>query len=243
VACAVWYVAIVASCTKHPTPDVPVAAPEVPVVAPSSYTYRNTEIHCIRDIPEGTTATLQGFARDAIDVLASPIFEQRALTVLRSRYVKHGTREAVEIQRLAPEEMLKRVRDASSRGFSLFSKPAGSELTNAWDGYDDPQCGRVVVLNRNKLTTRPAYLWAGTIVHELNHVAGFFHNGQRRSGNECTLPHLLGDVAEWTAWDLTHAASAESERYTTYETVCTALADACRADATRGCVISRGETP
>jgi hypothetical protein len=64
------------------------------------------------------------------------------------------------------------------------------------------------------------------VVHEITHVAGYVHVGQRRDGNECTVPHLLGDIAEWSAWEKTQPARP----YETNQTVCAAFVCASQAE-------------
>lgn len=51
----------------------------------------------------------------------------------------------------------------------------------------------------SRLDERPAAEWAGTLVHELAHQAGYLHNGQERQRNECTVPYVVGDLTEFVA--------------------------------------------
>jgi len=55
--------------------------------------------------------------------------------------------------------------------------------------------GETIILNRRKIPEASSADYAGTIWHELSHKAGYFHTGNGRRGNECTVPHLLGDAA------------------------------------------------
>jgi hypothetical protein len=203
------------------------------------FAYRDISVKCLRDLPEGGDARVSEAARDAIDVLLSDEFKDRAERMLSSPDVRHGRIETAERRGMRPRDMVRAVEEAGASGFSIDTKSTMSSATNAWDGYDDQECGRIVLLSRSKVLTRPAYLWAGTIVHELSHVAGFFHDGQKREGNECMIPNLLGDLAEWSAWEKTHP---NGEPFVTWETVCTAFAAVCTSDPHGGCTIGTGGT-
>ncbi len=180
-----------------------------------SFTHRGTEVKCVRDLPENTGQKMTDAAKLAIDVLQSDEFKARVRVALADSSVRHGALEVDAIRHLRPEDSLARVEHAGEAGFSIDTRFTMSGATNAWDGYDDPTCGRVVVLSRSKVWTRPEYLWAGTIIHELSHVAGFVHDGQRRDGNECTIPNLLGDIAEWTAWERTRPVADGDDKFVT----------------------------
>ena len=65
--------------------------------------------------------------------------------------------------------------------------------TNAWEGGGTPQ------LRCSRLRERSTERWIGTIVHERAHAAGYLHRGNRRAGNECTVPHFVGDLAVYLA--------------------------------------------
>ena len=89
--------------------------------------------------------------------------------------------------------------------------------TNAWEGGGTPQL-RCAFLKR-----RSNELWAGTIVHEQAHAAGYFHNGEKRSGNQCTVPHVVGDLA-------THILEVRRGGSSLPKDVCPALRNAvCRS--------------
>ena len=55
--------------------------------------------------------------------------------------------------------------------------------------------GGVIAVNRRKTAQFSVDDYVGTIFHELAHKAGYLHDGNARKGNECTVPHLLGDAA------------------------------------------------
>lgn len=65
--------------------------------------------------------------------------------------------------------------------------------TKAWDG------GGVPRLRCDLFDERTYADWVGTIVHETAHAAGYLHDGQERDGNQCTVPHLVGDLATLVA--------------------------------------------
>jgi hypothetical protein len=58
----------------------------------------------------------------------------------------------------------------------------------AVDGFAD-----VVRINTVKMAGAGAFDYVNTIWHEVAHKADYFHHGNRRRGNECTVPHMLGD--------------------------------------------------
>lgn len=64
-----------------------------------------------------------------------------------------------------------------------------NRVTNAWEGGAVPQ------LRCRFFEKRSTASWVGTLVHEHAHAAGYRHKGNARSGNECTVPHILGDLA------------------------------------------------
>jgi hypothetical protein len=55
--------------------------------------------------------------------------------------------------------------------------------------------GETIIVNRRKISAASVEDYVGTIWHELSHKAGYFHAGNARKGNECTVPHLVGDAA------------------------------------------------
>jgi hypothetical protein len=63
----------------------------------------------------------------------------------------------------------------------------------AWEGQGTP------LLNCRMLGKRSEHEWAGTLVHERAHNTGYRHDGNNRTANECTVPYLAGDIAEWIA--------------------------------------------
>lgn len=203
----------------------------------TGFTYQGTPVKCLRDLPNESAPVVTDAVKVAIDVLQSDEFKVRAAQVLGAPGARHGGQDAESVRHLSGAGIVARIEVAQTAGFSIDTKWTLSLATNAWDGYDDPTCGRIVLLSRSKVMSRPEYLWAGTIAHELSHVAGFFHDGQKRAGNECTVPNLVGDVAEWTAWERTHRAADGSSPFVTWETVCSAFEVACRSDPHRRCTI------
>jgi hypothetical protein len=65
--------------------------------------------------------------------------------------------------------------------------------TKAWDG------GGVPRLRCDLFDERSYADWVGTILHETAHAAGYFHDGQSRDPNQCTVPHVIGDLATLVA--------------------------------------------
>jgi hypothetical protein len=208
------------------------------------FTYAGTPIHCLNGIATGSEGKMDEIARSSIDLLASGDFQRRAAAVFAAPGARHGRQDSCEVRALDAHASVDRIVKAARAGFSLTTQHTFSGLTNAWDGSDDGECGRVIPLNRAKVAERPVYLWEGTVAHEMSHVAGFFHDGQEREGNECTYPHLVGDVAEWTAWEIARPAEDGTDKFVTWERVCTAFQVVCEADPHRRCQIgSAGVTP
>jgi hypothetical protein len=207
-----------------------------------AFVYRGIPIKCMLNIPPEDAPNLSSAARLTIDLLRDDQFAQRVQKALTAPAVRHGRLEAPVLKRISGSDAWARILRAGNAGFSITERPTLSRSTNAWDGYDDQTCGRVVPVNRAKIVQRPAYLWAGTFVHEISHVAGFRHDGQKRVGNECTIPNLVGDIAEWTAWERTRPAGDEGASFVTWETVCTAVADVCTSDSGHRCKVGRGTT-
>jgi hypothetical protein len=229
--------------TARVVPVLLVATGCGPLVDSPGFNHGGITVKCIHALPAGAQSNVERSAKLAIDVLESDPFKQRAALVLAAPNVRHGLMEKDDVRALDAGGMLDRIERAGVAGFSIKTRWTCSSRTNAWDGYDDPACGRFVLLSRSKVVDRPAYLWAGTVIHELSHVAGFFHDGQQREGNECTVPNLVGDLAEWTAWERTRPAADGEDPFTTWETVCSALAAVCTADPHHRCRIgARGVT-
>ncbi len=80
-----------------------------------------------------------------------------------------------------------------TRAVCRRAKNPWNKGTNAWDGGGVPQL-RCAFLDK-----RSDALWVGTVLHEAAHAAGYLHDGQRRTGNECTVPHIIGDLAALSA--------------------------------------------
>jgi hypothetical protein len=59
--------------------------------------------------------------------------------------------------------------------------------------------GRAIEWNCRMVSSRTSAQWAGTTMHELAHQAGYRHNGNSTAGNECTVPYVFGDLAEYIA--------------------------------------------
>lgn len=76
-----------------------------------------------------------------------------------------------------------------------------NKSTNAWEGDGTPR------LRCSRLEKREDEEWVGTILHEQAHAARYLHNGNSREGNQCTVPHLIGDLAAYTLYRRTGVAS------------------------------------
>ena len=85
--------------------------------------------------------------------------------------------------------------------------------TNAWEGGGTPQ------LRCSRLHARSTAQWIGTLIHERAHASGYQHSGNARLGNECTVPHFVGDLA-------TFLASAKKGNAPLPKDVCPALRSA-----------------
>jgi hypothetical protein len=204
------------------------------------FTYSGVPVKCLRDLAPAGATTAADASKLAIDTMLSAPFEDRLVLVLSDPAVRHGQREPSALTQLSATGIRNEIEKALTPGFSIGTISKGPRV-NASDGYNVGDCGRMVFLNRRKLTgdpktSRDVDLWAGTIAHEIAHVSGFLHDTQAREGNSCTIPHLTGDVAEWVAFERTHAAT---DAYHTWEVTCSAFAKVCAADPVGRCVVER----
>ena len=73
-----------------------------------------------------------------------------------------------------------------------WTLPLSREI--GFDGFGDR-----IGLSTRKLRSLDAMAYAGILWHEVAHKAGYVHDGDRRTGNECAVPYLLGDAARIAA--------------------------------------------
>lgn len=101
-----------------------------------------------------------------------------------------------DLSELSGTESLARIRQAATEyrqerlAMCRWRRPRSR--TNAFDGSTN---GPIVIVC-NKIDRRTTGEWAGTFAHELAHRTGFMHDGERRNGNECSVPNLIGDTVE-----------------------------------------------
>ncbi|WP_437785626.1 hypothetical protein [Sorangium sp. So ce1097] len=98
------------------------------------------------------------------------------------------------------EAILERVRNAFKSKYLITGYTSFLPWSKAI-GIDGD--GDEILLNTRKLHVFSPVDYAGTIVHELAHKAGYSHKGNKRAGNTCTVPHLIADIAEMVAAELT----------------------------------------
>lgn len=169
-------------------------------------------------------AQLLQIAQSGVAVLGDPRFQQRVQQALASQGVTHGNGECGILRTLPPADVVPALQRAALQGFSLTQVSFGSTASVAREGSDDAACGRVIALSEHHLrANRPVYLWVGTVVHELSHRVGYLHNSQTRAGNECSVPHVLGDLAEWTA------SEQAGQQYSLWQITCPVVSAMCRA--------------
>ena len=95
------------------------------------------------------------------------------------------------------------------------SKNPFNRSTKAWEGDGVPK------LRCTFLEDRTDSQWVGTIRHEQAHSAGYKHDGNLRNGNECTVPHVVGDLATFVLqgehavlpWDACPALKAKIQSF------------------------------
>jgi len=146
------------------------------------------------------------FAELAIDVFRSQAFRQRVLAL----HMEELWPDRDPALPPTPEALVERVMSAGEGGFGIQCHDRRtcefSHRTHGWDGVEG-EVPRWISLNCRHVTTRQDYRWAGTIVHELTHVAGFHHShdpgdNSRDTSNYNAVPYVLGDIAEWTAAEM-----------------------------------------
>lgn len=81
-----------------------------------------------------------------------------------------------------------------ARGFTVGAASNTDSLFNpstiAWEGAKE---GPIIL---NRMRQQRSEQWANTFVHELSHRAGFHHEGNSAKGNECSVPYVVGWIAE-----------------------------------------------
>ena len=99
-----------------------------------------------------------------------------------------------------PAEVQERLRAAFPPRFAFvgyWTVPWSREI--GFDAYDNR-----IALSTRWLGKLDAGAYAGILWHEVAHKAGYAHDGDRRGGNQCTVPYLVGDAARVAAaWPAT----------------------------------------
>src|SRR5262249_46027462 len=148
----------------------------------------------IANIPVEHKERMEQATKLALAVVGSSRF-QSMMAEVRNRLVtdpKYGK----DWSRFAVGDVARAARKFSIQTSSLLSSLV-SRRTYAWARG----AGRILG-NRLNVGQRPAYGWAGILVHELAHQAGYAHDGNNPKGNECSVPYAAGDVAEFLAFQL-----------------------------------------
>ncbi len=172
----------------------PVASP------PGARTPAGVELPCVTDL-EGNDRAI---VLEALDQAIALLKDEAYQSVVKWSFAEPSAVDQASDRYPAPHRyesdyLLTSVETALHSSISVQGRTAFWRATVGWDGYSTPQCGRVVQFAVHRIADRGVSLAAGTFHHELAHALGYRHDGNSRSGNECTVPYILGDLAEWAA--------------------------------------------
>ncbi|WAS96570.1 hypothetical protein [Nannocystis punicea] len=131
------------------------------------------------------------------EVLADPLLE-KVMAAIPASAVDHAE-DPPGLADDAGEAVLQRLRSTSPE-FAVTCRRSANRKTWAWEGKESTEGEpRSVPLRCAWFEDQSIPEWSGTLAHELAHHAGYSHEGNRRSGNECTVPHLVADALIYVA--------------------------------------------
>jgi len=153
-------------------------------------------LHGIKRIESAHAAKLIDAVKSAFELLDSREFCSLLERVPAQDFDHHA--DPTELRQADGARVLVELRSVAAKGFLVeadwhppfFLRKKSVAKTIKSDG-------QLIKLNPYFVRTRPAEGFVGTFVHELAHLAGYSHDGNRRKGNEATVPHFVGDLARW----------------------------------------------
>jgi hypothetical protein len=173
-------------------------------------------------IPESETERMRTSMELALRVVDSGVFAEkmRAAEELLGKDPKH----APSWQQGPRQGMIQAIQSHAT-GLEVTTRitpnPVAFFLTDAWDGGGE---SKQIQLNRVKVGWFAPWYWAGTMVHEMTHKAGYCHPtcenpSNDAEGNECTVPYVAGSIA----WRIAHDMLPPGQREDTPWMPCPAL--------------------
>lgn len=153
-------------------------------------------VSCARPVDGGLRRerTVDALAQARL-VIESPEYARRLEDTLRSGRVIALPRDRSDE---SAEAIIYRIRHALDE-YERDNSPIVAECrwkrpnsrTRAYDGGAGP-----IRFVCRYLDHGCRYELVGTVVHEISHKAGYRHEGNSRSENQCTIPYIVGDLAE-----------------------------------------------
>lgn len=116
-------------------------------------------------------------------------------------------------------------------GISIDVKYACHPSTVGWEGgVEGP-----ILLACNRIGSRSVDQWAGTIVHEITHRAGYTHTDNTSDcPSACCIPYVAGYLASQIAWQQLPVESRRSS-WDPGDKLCSVLASKIGAESLRTC--------
>lgn len=149
-------------------------------------------------IAEPGSPSFVGLDSRAVVKLEAADLEARALRTDQDLRALLGATAGLD-HRSDPDELKK---DSGSAVFdkvaSKYPATTAFERGSFWpwsSAVAEDGASAVIRINPNLVDERSVEDYTGTIWHELAHEAGYRHDGNARRGNECTVPHVIGDAA------------------------------------------------
>ena len=148
-------------------------------------------VGCVYDVPAEDRPFVDGLVVASNTLVASDDLEDMLVKVEAGSFDHRS--DPVELQSDNGRMVLSRLRDESTDDVVCRRAVLWWVDTKAWEGGGTPR------LRCSVLHDRTPAAWVGTLVHERAHSAGYLHRGNSRVGNECTVPHFVGDLAVYLA--------------------------------------------
>lgn len=160
----------------------------------SNFEHAGGRIESIVTLNQGAMDIVLTAARRAFELIASPEFEQ-LFGQIEPGKMDHSM-DSGSLASASGADVIRLLRSSVGQGFSVDATwtPRFRSLSKA----TAKEAGRDLIrLNRLRLRELGPSFYAGTFIHEVSHLAGFSHDGDRRDPNQCTVPYLLGDLSRW----------------------------------------------
>lgn len=161
----------------------------------SDFEHAGGRIESIVALNRGAMDIVLTAARRAFELIASGEFEQ-LVGQIEAGEVNHAM-DSGPLASAGGTDVIRLLRASVGRGFSVDA--TWTPRLRSWSNATAKEAGDSLIrLNRLRLSELGPSFYAGTFVHEVSHLAGFSHDGDRRSPNQCTVPYLLGDLSRWS---------------------------------------------